>query len=127
MLPRSGTRSGSLHFYSVNKAFDFANKFEKSVLNTKYKPITKKVIPVSVHNPHSIVPEYKPIDVGILPPLPFHPCKLKDLMYMEKLTKECVDLMIANIPNGFLMKTELELILHIIFEYEDAFAFDNME
>ena len=120
-------RIGLTKGYEDYEAFDFANKFKKSVLKMKYKSIAKKVIPVSVHDPHSIVPEYKPIDVGILPPLPFHPRKLKDLTYMNKLTKERVELMIANIPNGFLMKTELELILHVIFEYEDVFAFNDVE
>ena len=73
------------------------------------------------------MPKYKSIEVGVMPSLPFHPHKLKDMTYTEKLTKECVEIMIENIPNGFLMKTELELILHIIFEYEDAFAFNDVE
>ena len=96
-------------------------------MKTKYKPVTKKVIPVLVHDLHSIVPKYKSIEVGILSPLPLFPRKLEDVTYTEKLTKECVELMISNIPNGFLMKTELELILHIIFEYEDVFMFTDVE
>jgi hypothetical protein len=113
--------------YEDYEALEFANDFEKSVMKGKYKPVAKKVVPVSVHDPDSIVPEYKTIEVGVLPPLPFHPRKLEDMTYTEKLTKERVEIMIGNIPNGFLTKTELELILHVIFEYEDAFAFNDVE
>ena len=120
-------RIGIAKGYEEYEAIKFTNNFEKSVMKAKYKPVAKKVIPVSVHDPHSIVPEYKPIDIGVLPPLPLHPRKLEDLTYTEKLSKERVDVMIGNIPSGFLTKAELELILHVLFENEDAFAFTDVE
>ena len=36
-------------------------------------------------------------------------------------------MIIGNIPNGFLRKAELELILDVIFEFENAFAFMHSE
>lgn len=64
--------------YEEYEAVDFANEFEKSVMKGKYKPVAKEVVPISVHNPDSIVPEYKTIEVGVLPSLPFHPHKFED-------------------------------------------------
>ena len=55
------------------------------------------------------------------------PCPISELMYTKKLTKERTDTMIGNIPNGFLSKAELELMLHIIFKNEDAFMFTDEE
>ena len=36
-------------------------------------------------------------------------------------------MIIRNIPNGFLSKVELELILDVIFKFENAFAFTHTE
>jgi len=93
----------------------------------KYKPVAKKVVPVSVHDPDSIVPEYKPIKLGEVPPLPINPPKMKDIAYTSKLTKERVDMIIRNIPNGFLTKEELELLIQVVFMNEKVFAFKDDE
>jgi hypothetical protein len=97
------------------------------MMKAKYKSVAKKVIPISAYDLHSIVPEYKQIEIGKPSPLPMEPHKLNNLVYTKKLTKECMDTIIGNILNGFLSKDELELILHVIFEYEDAFAFTDEE
>jgi hypothetical protein len=97
------------------------------MMKAKYKSVVKKVVPVLAYDPHSIVPEYKQIEIGKLSPLPMEPRRLNNLAYTKKLTKECMDTIIGNILNGFLLKDELELILHVIFKYEDTFAFTDKE
>ena len=52
---------------------------------------------------------------------------MEDIIFMEQLTKEHIEMIIGNIPNGFLRKAELELILDVIFEFENAFAFTHTE
>jgi len=93
----------------------------------KYKPVAKKVIPVSVRDPDSIVPEYKPIKLGEVPSLLIDPPKMEDIAYTSKLTKDRVDMIIGNIPNGFLTKEELELLIQVVFMNEKVFAFNDDE
>ena len=56
-----------------------------------------------------------------------NPRKMEDIVFTERLTKECIEIIIGNIPNRFLSKAELELILDVIFEFENAFAFTHSE
>ena len=113
--------------YEDYEADSFTKAFMCSMVKAQYKPITKKVIPVSMYNPDSIVPEYKPLEIKDPGPLSLHPQKLEDIEFMQKLTKEHVDRIIGNIPAGFLSKAELELVLHVIFKHEEAFAFMHQE
>jgi hypothetical protein len=78
-------------------------------MGAKYKPVAKKVIP-----------EYMPLEPKELPPLTTNPHKMEDIVFTEvteRLTKECIEMIIGNIPNGFLRKTGLELILDVIFKF----------
>jgi predicted RNA-binding protein associated with RNAse of E/G family len=86
-----------------------------------------KVIPVSTYDPDTVIPEYMPLEPKELPPLTTNPRKMEDIIFTERLTKERIEMIIGNIPNGFLRKAELELILDIIFEFENAFAFTHAE
>ena len=45
-----------------------------------------------------------------LPLLTMNPRKMEDIIFTEQLTKECIEIIIRNIPNGSLSKAELELI-----------------
>ena len=56
-----------------------------------------------------------------------NPRKMEDIVFTERLTKECIEMIIGNIPNGFLRKAELELILDVIFKFEKALAFTHGE
>ena len=96
-------------------------------MGAKYKPVAKKVIPVSTYNPDTVIPEYMPLEPKELPLLTTNPCKMEDIVFTERLTKECIKMIIGNIPNGFLRKAELELILDVIFKFENAFAFTHGE
>ena len=58
----------------------------KGSFGAKYKPVAKKVNPVSTWDPESIVPTYQPIEIGRLNELPVRPVKLEALQYMERLT-----------------------------------------
>ncbi len=46
---------------------------------------------------------------------------------MKRLTKERVLSIIVKIPVGFLTKTEAELLIHILFHYEQAIVFTDLE
>ena len=74
-----------------------------------------------------VIPKYMPLEPKELPLLTTNPCKMEDIIFMEQLTKEHIEVIIGNIPNGFLRKAELELILDIIFKFENAFAFMHGE
>ena len=52
---------------------------------------------------------------------------MEDLKFTKKLTKEQVSSIIAKIHMGFLMKTEAELLIHILFRYEWAIVFTDLE
>ena len=64
-----------------------------------------------------------PLEPKEFPLLTMNPRKMEDIVFTERLTKECIEIIIGNIPNGFLSKAELELNLDVIFEFENAFAF----
>ena len=97
------------------------------MMGAKYKPVAKKVIPVSTYDPNTVIPKYMPLELKELPLLTTNPCKMEDIIFTEQLTKERIEIIIGNIPNGFLSKAELELILDVIFEFENAFAFMHSE
>ena len=96
-------------------------------MGVKYKPVAKKVIPISTYDPDTVIPEYMPLEPKELPLLTMNPRKMEDIVFTERLTKERIEMIIRNIPNGFLRKAELELILDVIFEFENAFAFMHGE
>ncbi len=52
---------------------------------------------------------------------------MEDLRFMRQLTKERVSSIISKVPAGFLMKAEAELLIHILFQYERAIAFTDLE
>ena len=111
--------------YEDYEARLFAQSFMCDMMGAKYKPIAKKVIPVSTYDPNTVIPEYMPLEPKELPLLTMNPCKMEDIVFTEQLTKERIEIIIGNIPNGFLSKAKLELILDIIFEFENAFAFTH--
>jgi hypothetical protein len=113
--------------YEDYEARLFAQSFTHDIMGARYKPVAKKVIPVSTYDPDTVIPEYMPLEPKELPPLTTNPRKMEDIVFTERLTKERIEMIIGNIPNGFLRKAELELILDVIFEFENAFAFMHAE
>ena len=55
------------------------------------------------------------------------PTKLESLKYSPKMTKERIASIIGRIPAGFLTKSEVELLIHVVMTYECAIAFTDLE
>src|SRR5258708_13137568 len=73
-----------------------------------------------------VIPPTTYIQIEPLKELPEIPKRMEDLKFMKKLTKERVSSIIAKIPVGFLMKTEAELLIHILFRYKWAIVFTDL-
>jgi hypothetical protein len=120
-----------IHIYAVQWAADIISAKDLrdhhyyETATSKYKPVAKKVNPVSAYDPGSIVPMYKALKIPELEPIPTHPQKLEE--YTEKFTKERVNLIVEKIPLKFLSKSELELLLEIVLANKEAFAFTDTE
>ncbi len=93
----------------------------------KYKPVVKKVIPVSTQDPEGMIPVYREIHIGDLRPLPIVPAKIEDIKFSRMLTKEQLSSIIARVLAGFLTKSEVELLIQVVMQFEKAIAFTNLE
>src|SRR5258708_4856 len=99
----------------------------REIDGAKYKSVAKKVIPMSTQDPGMGIPVYTDIQIEPLEELPEIPKRMEDLKFTKKLTKEQVSSIIVKIPVGFLTKTEAELLIHILFCYEWAIVFTDLE
>ena len=86
----------------------------------KYKPVSNKVVPVSTQDQEGSIPQYKDIQIGDLPNLLVVPTKIEDSKFTERLTKDRVSSIIARVPVGFLTKSEVELFIHIMLQYDKS-------
>jgi hypothetical protein len=93
----------------------------------KYKPVAKKKNPVPVSVPIMKRQPYKPMPQPITPKLPIHPPLPHDFPYTRRLTQERVEIIVNNIPKGFLSDDEIGLLLWVIGQNEIAIAFDDSE
>src|SRR5260221_819757 len=93
----------------------------------KYKPVAKKVIPVSTQDPEGAILVYREIHIGELRPLPIVPMKIEDQKFSRILTKEQLSSIVARILLGFLTKSEVELLVQVVMQYKKAIAFTNLE
>src|SRR5258708_11802530 len=93
----------------------------------KYKPVAKKVIPVSTQDPEGTILVYREIHIGDLRPLPIVPAKMEDLKFSRMLTKEWLSLIIVRVLAGFLTKSEVELLIQVVMRFEKAIVFTNLE
>ena len=99
----------------------------REVNGAKYKPVARKVVPVSTQDPESVIPLYRELEIGELPKLPVVPTRLEDLKFTERLNKERISSIVSRLPAGFLTKSEVELLIHVIMQYEGAIAFTDLE
>ena len=53
------------------------------MMGAKYKPVAKKVIPVSTYDPDTVIPEYMPLKPKELPLLTMNPHKMEDIVFTE--------------------------------------------
>lgn len=93
----------------------------------KYKPVAKKKNPVPISVPLMKREPYKPIPIPILPKFPTHPPSIKKFPYTKRITKERLEVLLRNIPPGFLSKAELALLLWVVSKNEEAIAFEDNE
>ena len=70
---------------------------------------------------------YKTIDIGKLNTLPTNPPSFESLEYTRRLLKERMAKIVSHIPKNFLMKAELDLLVHVLKEKEDVIAFTDAE
>ena len=104
-----------------------ADNLIREANGAKYKPVARKVLPVPAYDPGSVMPDYGAVELDMPPPLITRPTKKEDIKYTPRLSKERVERIIGNIPNGFLTKAEMDLFLHVVMDHENAFAFTDEE
>ncbi len=80
----------------------------------KYKPVVKKVIPVSTQDLEGTILVYREIHISDLRPLPIVPAKMEDIKFSRMLTKERLSSIITRVPAGFLTKLEVELLIQVV-------------
>ena len=68
--------------YEDYEARLFVQSFTHNIMGAKYKPVAKKVIPVSTYDPDTVIPEYMPLEPKELPPLTMNPHKMEDIHRM---------------------------------------------
>ena len=96
-------------------------------MGAKYKPVVKKILPVATYDLEASVPIYEPIVIGNRKPLPMEPIGFENLEYTGRLMKEQMAKIISYIPAGFLTKSKLDLLAHILKQDEDVIAFTDSE
>jgi hypothetical protein len=110
---------------------DFSYWIGQTIRNakkTKYKTVDKKKNPIPmgvIQKPVTCHP-YKDL-LPIVPlTLPTHPPSLRNFQYTKKLTPECIQKIIDNIPND-LSEEELDLLLYVVAQREKGLTFDESE
>src|SRR5260221_7281064 len=94
----------------ISPIYDSAFTDRDSLSNgAKYKPVAKKVVPLSAQDPEATIPVYKHIEIREPLALPVIPKRMEDLKFTTRLTRERVSSIISKIPAGFLTKAEAEL------------------
>ncbi|RDX46647.1 hypothetical protein OH76DRAFT_1334051, partial [Lentinus brumalis] len=95
----------------------------------RYKPVARKVKPVSTTMPDLSAQAFKPLEIPETKPLPFKftPPTLDSLAFDDRLTRERLDIILATIPDGFLSSDEINLIAFVILERRLAVAFTDHE
>jgi hypothetical protein len=129
-----------IHYHHWNQesspaeAIQFATQIGKTIRTAakgRYKPVSKRKTPVPVTVPQMTDEMkhrgYKPIELPPLDPLPINPPSLSEFIYTERITEERLNLMLSNIPEGFLSETERDLIVYIVGKYQEAISFTDME
>jgi len=112
---------------SLESTKEMSETFTCSIMGARYKPVTKKFLPVSMYDPDSIVPSYIPIELRELQPLPTQLIEFHNCQFTARLTKERVAGIVAHITPNFLTKVEVDLLVNILLMHEKAIAFTDAE
>lgn len=93
----------------------------------KYKPVHRKVRPVPSYMPNTEAIVFKPIEIGVIPPLTVCPRLLCDFVPTKRLSQDRLDMMLRSIPAGFLSAAEVDLMVDVLVRREKALAFCDNE
>ncbi|RDX40168.1 hypothetical protein OH76DRAFT_1329500, partial [Lentinus brumalis] len=93
----------------------------------KYKPVARKVKPVSTSMPDLSAQAFRPLEIPIPPPLPKNPPPFQSLHFDDRITPERLNVILATIPDDFLSKEEVDLIAFVILERRLAVAITDHE
>lgn len=97
------------------------------VFGAKYKPVDKRKVPIAVSMPAMTREPYKPLPEPEIKLLPHHPPNWRSEKYSKKLTKERMDIIFDNIQPNFLSDEEIDLLIWVLRENEDAISFEDSE
>ncbi len=93
----------------------------------RYKPVARKVKPVSTTMPDLSAQAFKPLEIPETIPLPTSPPPYDALPFDDRMTRERLDIILATIPDGFLSPEEINLIAFVILDRRLAVAFTDHE
>jgi len=96
-----------------------------SLAKRKYKPVDRKVRPVPTYMPDPTGQEFKPVEIPILPALPFNPPAYVNFEPTIRLTQERLDKILTSIPENFLSSREVDLLIHVLRSRDQALAFED--
>ncbi|GLB39064.1 hypothetical protein LshimejAT787_0602260 [Lyophyllum shimeji] len=94
---------------------------------TKYKTVDRKVRPVPSYMPDPAGQEFKPVIIPPLPPLSLNPPLLANFIPTARLTRERLDMILKTVPPGFLSDRELDLLVEVLRNRDQALAFEDAE
>ncbi|KAI0309737.1 hypothetical protein OF83DRAFT_1032019, partial [Amylostereum chailletii] len=92
-----------------------------------YKPVDRKVRPVSTFFPEPSAQQYKRIPLPSIEPLAISSPSRFTFVPTERLTQERFNGLMATIPEVFLSSEELDLIASVVIRREQAFAWEFSE
>ncbi|RDB15415.1 hypothetical protein Hypma_004284, partial [Hypsizygus marmoreus] len=87
----------------------------------------RKVRPVPSYMPEAATQEFKPVIIPQLPPLSLNPLPLDEFVPTRRLTRERLDMILTSVPAGFLQPREIDLLVDILKNRDQALAFDDSE
>jgi hypothetical protein len=93
----------------------------------KYKPVDRKVRPVPSYMPDPAGQVFKPVVIPELEPLPLDPPFLADFEPTPRLTRDRLDFILKTVPEGFLLKREVDLFVYMLKICDKALAFVDAE
>lgn len=93
----------------------------------KYKTIDRKVRPVPSFMPDPAGQVFKPIIIEPPPALTLNPPLRMAFVPTERLTNECLDIILDSIPNDFLSLREVDLLIEVLQLQEKCLAFVDAE
>ncbi|GLB39425.1 putative transposition, RNA-mediated [Lyophyllum shimeji] len=71
--------------------------------------------------------EFKPVIIPPLPPLSLNPPLLANFIPTARLTRERLDMILKTVPPGFLSDRELDLLVEVLWNRDQALAFEDAE